>query len=98
MSVKRRKANLMNKFTVSAPRSKQPCYRREFLRRSQRSGRNTVRQKLVTQLFGDRMMIANVRRECPWRMGNSVLSTPYTTNADGHAGPAWGTAFEDNAE
>lgn len=53
--------------------------------------------KLITQLFGDRMMIANATG-CTSIYGGSAPSTPYTTNAEGH-GPSWANSlFEDNAE
>jgi pyruvate-ferredoxin/flavodoxin oxidoreductase len=53
--------------------------------------------KLVTQLFGDRMYIANATG-CSSIWGGSAPSTPYTVNKDGH-GPAWANSlFEDNAE
>lgn len=53
--------------------------------------------RLLTQLFGDRMMIANATG-CSSIYGASVPSFPYTTNADGK-GPSWGNSlFEDNAE
>ncbi len=53
--------------------------------------------KLVTQLFGDRMYIANATG-CSSIWGNSSPSTPYTVNAKGQ-GPAWDNSlFEDNAE
>ena len=53
--------------------------------------------KLLTQLFGDRMMIANATG-CTSIYGGSAPSCPYTTNKDGH-GPAWANSlFEDNAE
>ncbi|KPU42844.1 pyruvate-flavodoxin oxidoreductase [Oxobacter pfennigii] len=53
--------------------------------------------KLVTQLFGDRMMIANATG-CSSIWGASAPSTPYTVNAEGK-GPAWANSlFEDNAE
>ncbi len=53
--------------------------------------------KLITQLFGDRMYIANATG-CSSIWGNSSPSTPYTTNAEGH-GPAWDNSlFEDAAE
>jgi pyruvate-ferredoxin/flavodoxin oxidoreductase len=53
--------------------------------------------KLLTQLFGDRMMIANATG-CSSIWGGSAPSIPYTTNASGR-GPAWGNSlFEDNAE
>ena len=53
--------------------------------------------KLVTQLFGDRMMIANATG-CSSIWGGSAPSTPYTKNHEGK-GPAWANSlFEDNAE
>ena len=53
--------------------------------------------KLITQLFGDRMIIANATG-CSSIWGGSAPSTPYTTNAEGK-GPAWANSlFEDNAE
>lgn len=53
--------------------------------------------KLVTQLFGDRMYIANATG-CSSIWGGSSPSTPYTVDAAGH-GPAWANSlFEDNAE
>jgi pyruvate-ferredoxin/flavodoxin oxidoreductase len=53
--------------------------------------------KLVTQLFGDRMYIANATG-CSSIWGGSMPSTPYTVNKQGR-GPAWSNSlFEDNAE
>lgn len=53
--------------------------------------------KLVTQLFGDRMLIAN-STGCSSIWGGSAPSTPYTVNKEGK-GPAWANSlFEDNAE
>ncbi len=53
--------------------------------------------RLATQLFGDRMVIANATG-CSSIYGASAPSVPYTTNAFGR-GPAWGNSlFEDNAE
>ena len=53
--------------------------------------------KLITQLYGDRMMIANATG-CSSIYGGSAPSTPYTSNKNGH-GPAWANSlFEDNAE
>ena len=53
--------------------------------------------KLITQLFGDRMYIANATG-CSSIWGNSSPSTPYTVNPQGR-GPAWSDSlFEDNAE
>ncbi len=53
--------------------------------------------KTITQLFGDRMIIANATG-CSSIYGGSAPVTPYTTNHEGH-GPAWANSlFEDNAE
>ncbi|MCP3943010.1 MAG: pyruvate:ferredoxin (flavodoxin) oxidoreductase [Desulfobacteraceae bacterium] len=53
--------------------------------------------KVITQLFGERMTIANATG-CSSIWGGSAPSTPYCTNADGH-GPAWASSlFEDAAE
>ncbi len=53
--------------------------------------------KLITQLFGDREMVANATG-CSSIYSGSVPSTPYTTNEDGH-GPAWANSlFEDFCE
>ncbi|QUY46028.1 pyruvate:ferredoxin (flavodoxin) oxidoreductase [Acaryochloris marina] len=53
--------------------------------------------KLVTQLFGDRMVVANATG-CSSIYGGNLPTTPWTVNADGR-GPAWSNSlFEDNAE
>ena len=53
--------------------------------------------RLATQLFGDRMMVANATG-CSSIYGGNLPTTPYTTNAEGK-GPAWSNSlFEDNAE
>jgi pyruvate-ferredoxin/flavodoxin oxidoreductase len=53
--------------------------------------------KLLTQLFGDRALIANATG-CSSIYGGNLPTTPYRTNADGR-GPAWSNSlFEDNAE
>jgi len=53
--------------------------------------------KLMTQLFGDRMMIANATG-CSSIYGGNLPSTPYCSNGEGR-GPAWSNSlFEDNAE
>ncbi len=57
----------------------------------------TPYMKLVTQLYGDRMMVANATG-CSSIWGGSAPTTPYCKNADGK-GPAWANSlFEDNAE
>src|SRR5262245_2881701 len=53
--------------------------------------------KLLTQLFGDRLVVANATG-CSSIYGGNLPTTPYTTNRDGR-GPAWSNSlFEDNAE
>ncbi|MDR7423238.1 MAG: pyruvate:ferredoxin (flavodoxin) oxidoreductase [Armatimonadota bacterium] len=53
--------------------------------------------KLLTQLYGDRLLIANATG-CSSIYGGNLPTTPYTTNAEGR-GPAWSNSlFEDNAE
>ncbi|MBS1509487.1 MAG: pyruvate:ferredoxin (flavodoxin) oxidoreductase [Bacteroidetes bacterium] len=53
--------------------------------------------KLLTQLFGDRMMVANATG-CSSIFGGNLPTTPWSKNKDGH-GPAWANSlFEDNAE
>ncbi|HEX4955986.1 MAG TPA: pyruvate:ferredoxin (flavodoxin) oxidoreductase [Thermoanaerobaculia bacterium] len=53
--------------------------------------------KLLTQLFGDRLLIANATG-CSSIYGGNLPTTPYTVNAEGR-GPAWSNSlFEDNAE
>jgi pyruvate-ferredoxin/flavodoxin oxidoreductase len=53
--------------------------------------------KMLTQLFGDRLLIANATG-CSSIYGGNLPTTPYTTNRDGR-GPAWSNSlFEDNAE
>ncbi len=53
--------------------------------------------KLLTQLFGDRLMMANATG-CSSIYGGNLPTTPYTTNRDGR-GPTWSNSlFEDNAE
>src|SRR5664279_1460339 len=53
--------------------------------------------KLLTQLFGDRVLVANATG-CSSIYGGNLPTTPFTTNRDGR-GPAWSNSlFEDNAE
>ncbi len=53
--------------------------------------------KLITQLYGDQMIVANATG-CSSIYGGSAPSTPYCANVNGH-GPAWANSlFEDNAE
>ena len=88
------KHNPMNIFTVKGSQFEQPLL--EF-NGACAGCLQTVYAKLVTQLFGDRMMIANATG-CSSVWAGSAPSVPYTTNHHGH-GPAWGhSLFEDNAE
>ena len=91
------KADVVEKFkenTVKGSQFKQPLL--EFSGACAGCG-ETPYAKLITQLFGDRMYIANATG-CSSIWGNSSPSTPYTVNAKGQ-GPAWGNSlFEDNAE
>ena len=90
-------ADVLAKFkpeTVKGSQFKQPLL--EFSGACPGCG-ETPYAKLVTQLFGDRMFIANATG-CSSIWGGSAPSTPYTTNKEGK-GPAWANSlFEDNAE
>lgn len=86
--------NPLNKFTVKGSQFQQPLL--EFSGACAGCG-ETPYVKLITQLYGDRMTIANATG-CSSIWGASAPATPYTTNAKGH-GPAWANSlFEDNAE
>ena len=86
--------NLMPYTSVKGSQFRQPLF--EFSGACAGCG-ETPYIKLVTQLFGDRMIIANATG-CSSIYGGSVPSFPYTTNKEGH-GPAWANSlFEDNAE
>ncbi len=88
------KDNLMEKNTVKGTQFAKPLL--EFSGACAGCG-ETPYIKLITQMFGDRMMIANATG-CTSIWGGSAPSTPYTTNAEGK-GPAWANSlFEDNAE
>ena len=88
------KANPVKKETVKGSQFEQPLL--EFSGACAGCG-ETPYAKLITQLFGDRMMIANATG-CSSIWGASAPAMPYTTNAHGH-GPAWANSlFEDNAE
>ncbi|MDI3481246.1 MAG: pyruvate-ferredoxin/flavodoxin oxidoreductase [Tepidanaerobacteraceae bacterium] len=88
------KENPMSIETVKGSQFQQPLL--EFSGACAGCG-ETPYAKLVTQLFGDRMMIANATG-CSSIWGGSAPSTPYCTNRDGH-GPSWANSlFEDNAE
>ncbi|MGL5417199.1 MAG: pyruvate:ferredoxin (flavodoxin) oxidoreductase [Clostridium sp.] len=88
------KANPMKKTTLKGSQFEQPLL--EFSGACAGCG-ETPYAKLITQLFGDRMMIANATG-CSSIWGGSAPATPYTTNHNGF-GPAWANSlFEDNAE
>lgn len=88
------KDNLMDKMTVKGSQFCKPYF--EFSGACAGCG-ETAYVKTVTQLFGDRMMIANATG-CSSIWGASAPSTPYTKDACGR-GPSWGNSlFEDNAE
>ncbi|QJW49301.1 pyruvate:ferredoxin (flavodoxin) oxidoreductase [bacterium BFN5] len=88
------KTNPVNKYTVKGSQFEQPLL--EFSGACAGCG-ETPYAKLVTQLFGDRMMISNATG-CSSIWGASAPAIPYTTNHRGH-GPAWANSlFEDNAE
>lgn len=88
------KDNLMNKATVKGSQFCQPLL--EFSGACAGCG-ETPYIKTITQLFGDRMMVANATG-CSSIWGASSPSTPYCKNAEGK-GPAWANSlFEDNAE
>ncbi|WP_195539121.1 pyruvate:ferredoxin (flavodoxin) oxidoreductase [Eubacterium maltosivorans] len=88
------KDDRMNKYTVKGSQFCQPLL--EFSGACAGCG-ETPYIKAVTQLYGDRMMIANATG-CSSIWGASTPSTPYCKNAQGQ-GPAWANSlFEDNAE
>ena len=91
------KPEVLEKFkpsTVKGSQFKQPLL--EFSGACAGCG-ETPYAKLITQLFGERMYIANATG-CSSIWGGSAPSTPYTTNKEGK-GPAWANSlFEDNAE
>ncbi|WP_319371047.1 pyruvate:ferredoxin (flavodoxin) oxidoreductase [uncultured Ilyobacter sp.] len=88
------KDDLMAKTNVKGSQFAQPLF--EFHGACAGCG-ETPYIKAITQLFGDRMMVANATG-CSSIYGGSAPSTPYTKNAKGE-GPAWASSlFEDNAE
>ena len=88
------KDNLMDKASIKGSQFCQPLL--EFSGACAGCG-ETPYIKLITQLFGDRMMVANATG-CTSIWGGSAPSMPYATNAEGK-GPAWANSlFEDNAE
>ncbi len=90
----RNKADLVNVNTLKGSQFRQPLL--EFSGACAGCG-ETPYAKLVTQLFGDRMVIANATG-CSSIWGASAPCMPYSVNAQGR-GPAWANSlFEDNAE
>ena len=91
------KEDVIEKFKINSVKGSQ--FRQPLLEFSGACGGcgETPYAKLITQLFGDRMYIANATG-CSSIWANSSPSTPYTTNKKGH-GPAWSNSlFEDAAE
>ena len=87
-------AGTLNTKTVKGSQFKKPLF--EFSGACAGCG-ETPYVKLITQLFGDRMVIANATG-CSSIYGGSAPTCPYTVNEKGH-GPAWANSlFEDNAE
>ena len=88
------KANPMSKSTIKGSQFQLPYF--EFSGACAGCG-ETPYAKLITQLFGDRMIISNATG-CSSIWGASAPSMPYTTDQNGY-GPAWANSlFEDNAE
>jgi pyruvate-ferredoxin/flavodoxin oxidoreductase len=88
------KKNLMDPKSVKGSQFNHPLF--EFSGACPGCG-ETAYIKLITQLYGDRLMIANATG-CSSIYGASAPSIPYTTNSEGK-GPAWANSlFEDNAE
>jgi len=90
----RNKSKLFDVTTVKGSQFAQPLL--EFNGACPGCG-ETAYIKLITQLYGDRMMIANATG-CSSIWGGSAPAVPYTTNQEGK-GPSWANSlFEDNAE
>ena len=84
----------VNKNTVKGTQFLEPLF--EFSGACSGCG-ETPYVKLISQLWGDRMVVANATG-CSSIYGGNLPTTPWTTNADGN-GPAWANSlFEDNAE
>jgi len=83
-----------DKFSVKGSQFRKPLF--EFSGACAGCG-ETPYMKVITQLFGDRMIIANATG-CSSIWGGSAPSVPFTVNKEGH-GPTWANSlFEDNAE
>ena len=84
----------VNKATVKGSQLLEPLF--EFSGACSGCG-ETPYLKLLTQLFGDRMIVANATG-CSSIFGGNLPTTPWASNAEG-CGPAWANSlFEDNAE
>lgn len=89
------KEDVMGVETLKGTQFKQPLL--EFSGACAGCG-ETAYCKLITQLWGDKMMIANATG-CSMIWGASAPSTPYTINKNTGCGPSWANSlFEDNAE
>ena len=87
-------ASAISPETVKSTQLRQPLF--EFSGACAGCG-ETPYLKLLTQLFGDRLLIANATG-CTSIYGGNLPTTPWTVNAEGR-GPAWANSlFEDNAE
>ncbi len=88
------KENPMDKYSVKGSQFEQPLL--EFSGACAGCG-ETAYAKLMTQLYGDRMYLANATG-CTQAWGAAAPCVPYTTNKEGH-GPAWSNSlFENNAQ
>ena len=88
------KPNPMDKFSVKGSQYEQPLL--EFSGACAGCG-ETAYMKLMTQLYGDRMIVANATG-CTQAWGFSTPSFPYTTNSRGHGPALSNSLFENNAE
>jgi len=88
------KANPMDKFSVRGSQYEQPLL--EFSGACAGCG-ETAYMKLLTQLFGDRLIVANATG-CTQAWGFSTPSFPYTVNRHGHGPALSNSLFENNAE
>ena len=88
------KENPMDKFSVKGSQFEQPLL--EFSGACAGCG-ETAYMKLLTQLYGDRMIVANATG-CTQAWGFSTPSFPYTTNSRGHGPALSNSLFENNAE
>ncbi|MDY5100336.1 MAG: pyruvate:ferredoxin (flavodoxin) oxidoreductase [Oscillospiraceae bacterium] len=88
------KANPMDKFTVKGSQFERPLY--EFNGSCAGCGEAPY-MKLMTQLFGDRMYIADATG-CTYVVGSSTPAFPYATNSKGHGPAPSNSLFENNAE